>query len=135
MKTSRNGCSTALTARRNTSSWRICRSARTILIWQRLPPRVHCRSARHYSRRTRKSRFLFRKSRLPGSRYEDAGMKDEGGRIKKRGLLVLGGAVLLVLSLSCKQGVRRSGIPAEGQAAVDTSLEDIDAGRYEKLYQ
>jgi len=62
-------------------------------------------------------------------------MKDESGRIKKRGLLVLGGAVLLVLSLSCKQGVRRSGIPAEAQSALDTSLEDIDAGRYEKLYQ
>jgi hypothetical protein len=62
-------------------------------------------------------------------------MKDESGRIKKRGLLVLGGAVLLVLSLSCKQGVRRSGIPAEAQSVLDTSLEDIDAGRYEKLYQ
>ena len=54
---------------------------------------------------------------------------------KTRGLLVLGGAALLVLSLSCKQGVRRSGIPAEAQLALDTSIEDIDAGRYEKLYQ
>ena len=63
-------------------------------------------------------------------------MKDEGGRIKrKRGLLVLGGAALLVLSLSCRQGVRRSGIPAEAQLTLDTALEDIDAGRYEKLYQ
>jgi len=54
---------------------------------------------------------------------------------KNRGLLVLGGAALLVLSLSCKQGVRRSGIPAGAQSALDTSLEDIDAGRYEKLYR
>jgi hypothetical protein len=62
-------------------------------------------------------------------------MKDKGGRMrKKRGLLVLGGVALLVLSLSCKPGVRRSGIPAEAQSALDTSLEDIDAGRYEKLY-
>ena len=63
-------------------------------------------------------------------------MKDEGGRMKKkRGLLVLGGVALLVFSLSCKQGVRRSGIPAEAQSVLDTSIEDIDAGRYEKLYQ
>jgi hypothetical protein len=62
-------------------------------------------------------------------------MKDEVGGLKKTsGLLVLGGAALLVLSLSCKQGVRRSGIPAEAQSALDTSIEDIDAGRYEKLY-
>ena len=52
-----------------------------------------------------------------------------------RELLVLGGATLLVLSLSCKPGIRRSGIPAEAQLTLDTSLEDIDAGRYEKLYQ
>ena len=31
-------------------------------------------------------------------------------------------------------GVRRSGIPDGAQAALDTALEDIDAGRYEKLY-
>jgi hypothetical protein len=37
--------------------------------------------------------------------------------------------------LACRPGVRRSGIPAEAQSALDTSLEDIDAGRYEKLYQ
>lgn len=41
----------------------------------------------------------------------------------------------LTLSVSCRPGVRRSGIPAEAQSALDTSLEDIDEGRYEKLYQ
>ena len=54
---------------------------------------------------------------------------------KKRGLLVFCGAALLVLSLSCKPGVRRSGMPAEAQSTLDTSLEDIDAGRYDKLYR
>jgi hypothetical protein len=45
--------------------------------------------------------------------------------------------LMLCVSLccfACKQGVRRSGIPAEAQSVLDTSLEDIDAGRYEKLY-
>ena len=34
----------------------------------------------------------------------------------------------------CKPGVRRSGMPPGAQAVLDTSIEDIDAGRYEKLY-
>jgi hypothetical protein len=45
---------------------------------------------------------------------------------------------MLCISLccsACKPDVRRSGIPAEAQSVLDTSLEDIDAGRYEKLYQ
>jgi hypothetical protein len=41
---------------------------------------------------------------------------------------------LLIFSISCKQGIRRSGIPAEAQSGLDTSIEDIDEGRYEKLY-
>ena len=49
------------------------------------------------------------------------------------GLLTLVcGSVLL--GLSCSEGIRRSGIPAGAQSALDTSIEDIDAGRYEKLY-
>ena len=42
-------------------------------------------------------------------------------------------ALAVLLSWSCHQGVRR-GIPAGAQAALDQSIEDIDAGRYEKLY-
>jgi hypothetical protein len=42
--------------------------------------------------------------------------------------------VLIVISAACSQGTRRSGVPAGAQAALDRSLEDIDAGRYEKLY-
>lgn len=48
------------------------------------------------------------------------------------GLFVI--PVLVVISAACSQTVRRSGVPAGAQAALDTSLEDIDAGRYEKLY-
>jgi hypothetical protein len=39
-----------------------------------------------------------------------------------------------LLCFSCSQTVRRSGVPAGAQAVLDRSLEDIDAGRYEKLY-
>jgi hypothetical protein len=39
-----------------------------------------------------------------------------------------------VLCSACNQGTRRSGVPAGAQAALTASLEDIDAGRYEKLY-
>ncbi len=42
--------------------------------------------------------------------------------------------VLVLISLSCSQAGRRSGVPAGAQTVLDKSLEDIDAGRYEKLY-
>ena len=45
--------------------------------------------------------------------------------------------LMLCISLwcfACSQGVRRSGMPAGAQTVLDTSIEDIDAGRYEKLY-
>ncbi len=40
----------------------------------------------------------------------------------------------LLFSSACGQGVRRSGIPAGAQTALDTSIEDIDAGSYDKVY-
>jgi hypothetical protein len=40
----------------------------------------------------------------------------------------------LFLSVSCSQSVRHSGMPAGAQTVLDTAIEDIDAGRYEKLY-
>jgi hypothetical protein len=43
-------------------------------------------------------------------------------------------AVLAFLSFACGEGRRHYGIPAGAQAVLDTSIEDIDAGRYEKLY-
>ena len=49
-------------------------------------------------------------------------------------------AVLVVLSVAlilaaCNQSLRRNGMPAGAQAALDAAIEDIDAGRYEKLYK
>ena len=52
--------------------------------------------------------------------------------MKNIGLFVI--PTLVVISAACSQGTRRSGVPAGAQAALDRSLEDIDAGRYEKLY-
>ena len=43
---------------------------------------------------------------------------------------------LLTLSFiyACHQTARRSGIPSDAQTVLDTAIQDIDAGRYEKLY-
>ena len=49
------------------------------------------------------------------------------------GLFVI--PALVVISAACSQGTRRRGVPAGAQAALDRSLEDIDAGRYQKLCQ
>ena len=43
-------------------------------------------------------------------------------------------AIFVLLSSACNQGARHSGIPAGAQAVLETSIADIDAGRYEKLY-
>ncbi|HYR74680.1 MAG TPA: DUF4019 domain-containing protein [Pyrinomonadaceae bacterium] len=55
-----------------------------------------------------------------------------GQLMRNIGLFVI--PALVVISVACSQGIRRSGVPAGAQAALDRSLEDIDAGRYEKLY-
>src|ERR1044072_279534 len=34
----------------------------------------------------------------------------------------------------CGQRTRHTGIPSDAQAVLDTAIQDIDAGRYEKLY-
>jgi len=41
---------------------------------------------------------------------------------------------LALIPAACNQGTRRNGMPAGAQAALDAAIEDIDAGRYEKLY-
>lgn len=53
---------------------------------------------------------------------------------KNRWPLIVGLIAVAVLSFACSQGVRRSGMPAGAQTALDQSIEDIDNGRYEKLY-
>jgi hypothetical protein len=42
--------------------------------------------------------------------------------------------VLALTLVSCTRGERRSGIPAEAQTVLDTAIEDINSGNYEKLY-
>ncbi len=48
------------------------------------------------------------------------------------GLLIFG---LVISYVACSHTARRSGMPAGAQPVLDASIEDIDAGRYEKLYQ
>ena len=40
----------------------------------------------------------------------------------------------LALCAACTRGERRSGIPADAQSVLDTAIEDINAGDYDKLY-
>src|SRR6266436_9322433 len=51
-----------------------------------------------------------------------------------RNFHLLGIGILILLGSSCSQSVRRSGMPPGAQTVLDASIEDIDAGRYEKLY-
>jgi hypothetical protein len=46
----------------------------------------------------------------------------------------VGLVILLLISLACSQGTHRNGMPAGAQTVLDASLDDIDSGRYEKLY-
>ena len=51
-----------------------------------------------------------------------------------RNLHLLGIGIFVLLSSACSQNIRRSRMPAAAQTVLDTSIEDIDAGRYDKLY-
>ena len=42
---------------------------------------------------------------------------------------------VMLLSLACRGGERRSSIPADAQTALNSVIDDIDNGRYDKLYQ
>lgn len=47
-------------------------------------------------------------------------------------------AVVLTVAMllsACSEGLRRTGIPAGAQSVLETAIEDLDAGRYEKLYE
>jgi hypothetical protein len=48
-------------------------------------------------------------------------------------LIAIGFGLALILG-ACNTGIHRTGIPAGAQSTLDSALEDIDAGRYEKLY-
>lgn len=51
-----------------------------------------------------------------------------------RWLVFLSFVLAFVLCAACTRGERRSGIPADAQAVLDTAIEDINAGDYDKLY-
>jgi len=43
--------------------------------------------------------------------------------------------IVVLFTFGCSgQSIRRSGMPAGAQTVLDTSIEDVDAGRYDKLY-
>jgi len=45
-------------------------------------------------------------------------------------------SLFVVVGLAgCNASVRRSGIPAGAQSALQSAIDDIDAGRYDKLYR
>lgn len=58
---------------------------------------------------------------------------DRGKTMRRRWILVLSVAVLLA-GLSCRSSARRTSIPSEAQTALDAAIDDIDNGRYDKLY-
>jgi len=59
----------------------------------------------------------------------DRGVR-RGGAVAIAFLAILPG----LLSLACTRGPRRSGIPSDAQTVIETAIQDIDAERYEKLY-
>src|SRR5437763_16960212 len=56
------------------------------------------------------------------------------GSVRNWPSLTVGLLTLSLLVGACNTGIRRSGIPAGAQTSLDAAMEDIDAGRYDKLY-
>jgi hypothetical protein len=59
-------------------------------------------------------------------------------RMRQRGrtFFVRALSFIVVLGLAgCNANVRRSGIPAAAQTSLQAAIDDIDSGRYDKLYQ
>src|SRR5437588_880297 len=54
--------------------------------------------------------------------------------MNNRSVFISFAVTLLVFFFSCSEGGRRHGIPAGAQTTLETAIQDIDAGRYEKLY-
>lgn len=48
--------------------------------------------------------------------------------------ILVSAAIVGSLGVGCRQNTRRSGIPSDAQTVLDTAIQDIDAGRYDKLY-
>jgi len=77
-----------------------------------------------------------RRQSLPGFKEDGAGKAKPYRHVLRQSRTVFFQTLLFsaLLLSGCKQSVRRSGMPAAAQAVLDASIEDIDAGRYEKLY-
>jgi len=58
-------------------------------------------------------------------------MRQEGRTFFVRALPLF----LMIALAGCNGSVRRSGIPSAAQTALQAAIDDIDAGRYDKLYQ
>lgn len=44
-------------------------------------------------------------------------------------------ALALTAATACRGGERRTGVPPAAQTVLDSAIQDIDAGNYDKLYQ
>ena len=53
--------------------------------------------------------------------------------MRKTSILIF--TAVLLGSVACGGGARRNGIPPAAQTALDSAIQDIDAGNYDKLYQ
>jgi hypothetical protein len=53
--------------------------------------------------------------------------------MRKTSILIF--TAVLLGTLACGGGARRNGIPAAAQTVLDSAIQDIDAGNYDKLYQ
>ena len=53
--------------------------------------------------------------------------------MRKTSLLIF--TAVLLGSVACSGGARREGIPPAAQTVLDSAIQDIDAGNYDKLYQ
>ncbi len=52
--------------------------------------------------------------------------------MRRKVILVL--ITLILGTLACSGGARRNGIPPAAQTALDSAIQDIDAGNYDKIY-
>ena len=53
--------------------------------------------------------------------------------MRKTSILIF--TAVLLGSVACGGGARRNGIPPAAQTVLDSAIQDIDAGNYDKLYQ
>src|SRR5689334_8870271 len=73
---------------------------------------------------------------MAGGLLKQLHQRDFTMRQERRTFFVRALPLLVAIGLAgCNAGARRSGIPAAAQTALQIAIEDIDAGRYDKVYQ